>query len=307
MKEAGKRKDQTGQYLGIDIGGSRVKWGLLDRTGAYEGVDSFETRVEDGREAFLDSLCSLINRNRQVAGVGLCCPGVVDSESGVVRKGVENIPFLQGFAIKPYLAEKTGQAIELINDVNAVALGEHWVGAGKGCHSLFCISIGTGVGGSLLIDGKLHTGHNLMAGEIGYMNYRNEGDYLEKTCSAKALIDLSSQAFGRELTPGQLFDYLAAQDPMALAVFEKWVDGLATVIANIALVVDPQLIILGGGITERGDDFLKPLTRSFRRKMPDRMAENYPLVLADCKNNAGIIGAVRHFLVRRQEADEEKG
>lgn len=83
MKEAEKKENQAEQYLGIDIGGSWVKWGLLDRTGAYDRVDSYETRVEDGREPFLGALCDLIKGNSQVAGVGICCPGVVDSEAAL--------------------------------------------------------------------------------------------------------------------------------------------------------------------------------------------------------------------------------
>ena len=159
------------RYLGIDIGGTRIKWGVIDAKGTIVRRGLADTCPEKGAEYFLRTLCALVENAGPIEGVGICTAGIVDSHAGTVLGGIENIPFLKGMPLQSLLEQAAGCRARLLNDVNAAALGEHWVGAGMGCRVLFCATIGTGIGGSLMIDGAIHNGAHFHAGEIGYMRY----------------------------------------------------------------------------------------------------------------------------------------
>lgn len=257
------------------------------------------TQAYKGLDCFIRTLTGLIQKTSDISGVGICTAGIVDSQKGKILGGIENIPYLKGVELRSILQDATGKQIEILNDVSAVALGENWVGAARGCPNFFCITIGTGIGGGLMLDGKLFEGSNFHAGEIGYMNYSTNGNCLETGCSAKALLGLASEVFGESpITPNLFFDRVASSEPKATVLYRQWIDGLAKALANALLIIDPEKLIVGGGITERGELLRKPLEEAIYKHLPEEMNGHWTIELAECGNNAGMLGAVRYFVTR---------
>ncbi len=284
-------------YLGIDIGGTYIKWGVIDAAGEILRMGVLETKVEEGVEYFLDHLYRLTQEHKDVLGVGICTAGIVDSRCGVVVGGIENIPYLKGLELRALLEKHTGKPVRVLNDVRAAALGENWMGAGKGCENLFCITIGTGLGGALMQKGQLYEGAHFHAGEIGYMRYRPDGSCLEQGYSARALMQKASETLGQAaLTPNAFFDLVVEKDPDAVRIYHEWIDGLAQSLADILLITDPEKLVIGGGITERGPLLLKPLKRAIQARLPQEMAEHFSVELAQCGNSAGMLGAVNYLM-----------
>lgn len=284
-------------FLGIDIGGTCIKWGVVDGGGSLLDTGSLETQVSEGVEPFLLSLCALIGNTRGISGVGVCTAGIVDSGRGKVLGGIENIPFLKGLELRDILQKAAHKRVEVLNDVSAAALGESWVGAGRGCANLFCVTVGTGIGGSLMLDGRLFEGAHFHAGEIGYLHYAPDGSCLESGHSARALMKRAAEAFGQAaVTPDELFDRVAAGEPKALAVYREWLSGLGAALADVLLILDPEKLIIGGGVTERGELLRAPLAREIQKRLPPEMGEHCSIELAQCGNHAGILGAVRYYM-----------
>lgn len=299
----GELKDQRQResFLGLDVGGTCIKWGIIDNMGTILRTGLVDTRVDLGRERFLDTLSGLIRNAGSVRGVGICTAGIVDAERGAILGGIENIPFLKDLELRALLEKETGRPVQVINDVNAAVLGEHWAGAGRECGTLLCVTIGTGIGSSLMIDGKVHNGVHFHAGEIGYMRYGPETGCLENRFSARALLDTARQALGNAcLTPDELFDRISGKEPAALGVYRAWIWGLGSALADVLLMLDPEKLIIGGGITERGNLLLEPLTEAIQGCLPQEMKGHYVIELAQCGNHAGILGAVRSFMLTRQ-------
>lgn len=284
-------------YLGIDIGGTYIKWGVIDADGEILRMGLLETKVEEGVEYFLDQLYRLTQEHQEVLGVGICTAGIVDSRCGMVVGGIENIPYLKGLELRALLEKHTGKPVRVLNDVRAAALGENWMGAGKGCDNLFCITIGTGLGGALMEKGRLYEGAHFHAGEIGYMRYGPDGSCLEQGHSARALMQKAAVTLGEAaLTPNAFFDLVAGEDPDAVRIYGEWIDGLAQSLADILLITDPEKLIIGGGITERGPLLLKPLEQAIQARLPQEMAGHFTVELAQCGNSAGMLGAVNDLM-----------
>lgn len=303
MQREKQKKRET--FLGIDIGGTCIKWGVVDDEGNILNTGIVETRVAEGVEYFLTNLCALIRGADKISGVGISTAGIVDSGRGKVLGGIENIPYLKGLELRDILQKTTGKRVEVLNDVSAVALGESWVGAGKGCKNLFCVTVGTGIGGSLMLDGKLFEGAHFHAGEIGYMHYEPGGASLESRHSARALMVEAATVFEcASVAPDELFGAVAGGEPKAIEIYRRWVAGLGAALADILLILDPEKLIIGGGVTERGELLRLPLEQAVQEHLPPEMRGHCAIELAKCGNSAGMLGAVKYFITRTSADDE---
>jgi glucokinase len=195
------------------------------------------------------------------------------------------------------------------------ALGEAWVGAGRGHRHLFMATIGTGIGGGIIIDGKIYRGANGMAGEVGHMVIDPEGEpcncgnrgCLETITSATAVLreakrrlqagEASSLRQVSDLTTRDVFDHARAGDALALAVVRKMTDTLGYALAQIANILNPEIIVIGGGVSRAGDVLFKPLFTSFSRFALPRVIEAAELRPAELGNDAGVLGAARLSLL----------
>lgn len=303
--------------IGIDVGGTFIK-GLVLKDG--ESVCECQTPTEIG-EKLADCIHALVNQLisasgadvSQIAGVGVCCPGVIDESGAVVRADNLN---LMNYPLKTLLKEKLSLPVKVCNDANAAALGEAVFGAGKGYSDSVLITLGTGVGGGIVIGGKLFEGNKKAGAEIGHMVIAHGGKRcscgrlgcFEAYCSARALTEMTKEAMKAnpsskmwqnctlQTADGRTaFEYMDA-DHSAKEVVNSYLDYLACGVANIANVFRPQAILIGGGVVAQGTRLTEPLQKLVDGEI---FAADYAPVEIKCAslgNRAGSFGAAALFL-----------
>lgn len=298
-------------YICLDIGGTAVKYGITTEKGRFIFKNWEPNQAAgQGRDAFLAKLARLIEaaKNRyDVQGVAVATAGVVNPETGIILFASDNIPGYSGTRLKEYLTGESNLPVEIENDVNAVALGEYWQGAGRGARSLFCLAVGTGIGGGLILDGQLVHGASFSAGEAGYMKIAGERSW-EEVASTKALVQEVARAKGLTWAPEgrHVFQWARDGDREAREAIERLVANLSRGIAAICYVVNPEVVILGGGIMEQVD-YLRPLfARALSRELLPAVYEKTRLDFARLGNDAGMTGAL-YNLLRRQSGRPAKG
>lgn len=305
--------------FGVDIGGTTVKLGLFTTEG--EIVDKWEikTRTENQGEAVLPDIAAALNEKLEekqipkdeVEGIGVGVPAPVDSE------GVVQITANLGWGykeVKREMEELSGMKAEIGNDANVAALGEMWLGAGKGRKNIIMVTLGTGVGGGIIIDGKPLVGAHGAGGEIGHLcvNYE-ETDHcgcgntgcLEQYASATGITrlanirlakdDKASVLRGQEVSAKTVFDAVKADDEVAKEIAEEFGKYLGHAMANLAAVADPSAIVIGGGVSKAGEVLLQYVEKNFKEKafFANKDTE---FVLATLGNDAGICGAAKLIL-----------
>lgn len=302
-------------FLGIDIGGTGVKAAIVDQAGNILHHSETPTRASEGATAVLDRVeqlaRSLIRRaNAPVVGCGVGSAGRIDQRRGTVVFASANLPGWTGLPLGPELSERLALPVVVDNDVNAAALAEGWVGSARGTADYLMMTIGTGVGGAMVIGGKLWRGARSGAGEVGHMALYPNGlpcpcggtGCAEQYVSAKALTRQANEAAKREQERLQPFrgirDVLAAAErgpgarkEAARQGVERFATDLALLLANLQNAYDPQVIVIGGGIVRLGywwDRLQEAVQRQSRsRSLTVRLKR------AHCGPQAGVVGAAR--------------
>lgn len=305
--------------FGVDIGGTTVKMGLFQEDGKLIEKWSIKTRTEcEGEQILPDVAASIQQKMKEhgllpndVQGVGLGIPAPV-KEDGIVR-GTANLGWKYK-EVKNELESLTGLTVKTGNDANMAALGEMWLGAGKGHENLVMVTLGTGVGGAIIFDGKCVSGGHGAAGEIGHVCVNEKETQvcgcgrkgcLEQYASATGIARMARQKISREKTNSilkendvnakKVFDAVKAGDKMAKAVAEEFGKYLGYALANIVVVCDPTIIIIGGGVSKAGEILLPYIEKPFREKV-FFANEKTEFALAKLGNDAGICGAARLVL-----------
>lgn len=303
--------------IGIDVGGTFIKGMVLkDKESVYE----WQTPTEIG-EKLADCMQTLVNdlisgsgaKKSQVAGVGVCCPGVIDEDGAVVR--ADNLQ-LKNYPLKTLLEEKLLLPVKVCNDANAAALGEAVFGAGKGYSDSVLITLGTGVGGGIVIGGKLFEGNKKAGAEIGHMVIEYGGKRcscgrsgcFEAYCSARALTEMTKEAMKADPSSKMWKNYTCDTadgrtafewqdcDASAQKVVDIYLNYLACGIANMANIFRPQAILIGGGVAAQGTRLTEPLQTLVDSQI---FAADYAPVEIKCAslgNRAGSFGAAALFL-----------
>lgn len=302
--------------FGIDLGGTAVKLAYFNDQGDLLHKWEIPTRSENGGQLILPDIAQAVlgylERNsiprENIIGLGIGVPGPV-SRDGVVNKCVN-----LGWGVLPIqqeLSELTGFPVKAGNDANVAALGECWMGGGKGYSSLVMATLGTGVGGGIILDGKILYGARGAAGEIGHMVLNREETErcgcgkkgcAEQYCSATGIVRTAKQVLAADSRPSSLraiegltckdiFD-AAASDPVAADILETVYARLAEFCANLANCFDPEVIVLGGGVSKAGGVLLDGISRHFGKYVFHAMA-HMPFVLATLGNDAGTYGAFK--------------
>ncbi|MDE6867846.1 MAG: ROK family protein [Clostridia bacterium] len=304
-------------YIGIDVGGTTVKGAVIDSNGALLAEGSVPTVLGDVAQN-VDSLVSMLTEKAggvTVDGIGIGCAGMIDSEAGTVV-------FAGNLDLKDYpLAERvlreTGLPVKITNDANAAALGEAKFGAGKHYKDSILVTLGTGVGGGIVIGGKLYEGYKSAGAEIGHMVIERGGDLctcgrrgcFEAYSSAAALIRRTKWAMEEDagskmwtvctsdtVTGKTAFDF-ADSDYSAKQVVDWYIDRLACGLVNLANIFRPQVIMLGGGVSNEGERLLTPLKQKFEKHLFGGTAHApVALKIASLGNRAGVYGAAALFI-----------
>jgi glucokinase len=246
-----------------------------------------------------------------VLAVSVVVPGSVQVETGVVFNA-PNIPSLQGYQLAPALETALGRPVMLENDANAAAVGEMWRGAARGYQTILCLTLGTGVGGGIILDGKLWRGADGIAGEIGHTTVEpfagvkckcgNTG-CLEVYASATAIVRMTREALGRypssllhsngtdDLTSEKVFSAASADDELALQVFQRMGVYLGIAMANLVNIFNPEMIVIGGGVSAAWEMFAQPAREEVMKRAFPVPAQRCQIVRAECGDDAGLIGA----------------
>ncbi len=305
-------------YIGIDLGGTFIKGGIVDDQGNILYSDKTPTESDKGGDKVAANIAALVDTllekagltKQDVQGIGMGSPGMIDSKAGsVIFSG--NLHW-KDFAVAEKLGQLTGLKVKIANDANVAALGEAKFGAAKGCENMVMFTLGTGVGGGIVSEGKLLEGNKSAGAEIGHMVIVFNGEQctcgrkgcLETYASATALIRDTKRAMEAhkdskmweigsldKVTGKTAFDYKDS-DPYAKAVVDSYIEHLACGITNAANVFRPETVLLGGGVCGEGDRLIKPLQKLLDKEIfAGELGPQVSIKIAELGNSAGLLGA----------------
>ena len=282
----------------FDIGGTFIKYGVSTIEGKLLEHGKFATPKENCKINIPTKLSEYVNKAKlkyEIEVVGISTVGQVDALNGVITFANPNIVGYTGCEIVHLIESATGIKTYVENDANCAALGEMWVGAGKMFNNIVCFTLGTGVGGAVIINRKLHTGSHGCAGEMGNIRVAPPrgtplGGSLDNCASTRALIESYEKWTGEEITGEKLLALVKKGDNNAVKMYDKFLKYLVTGIINAVDVIDPDVVIVGGGISAQGDFLFNPVNQMFK----ERTLASYrtiDIVKAELENDAGLLGA----------------
>ena len=277
--------------LAIDIGGTMIKYGLVSSDGEILSTDKIETEAEKGLENILNKIDNIFKRYKENNPVGIAVSGTgqINGMIGKVIGGNPIIPNWIGTNLVKILEKKYNLPIVLENDVNCVALGEKWIGAGKNLKNFICLTIGTGIGGGIILNNQLFRGENFVAGEFGHILIK-KGEF-EQFASTTALIRLVKERTEKTLNGKEIFDLEKKEIVEYQEVISEWIENLTDGLSSIVYCFNPANIILGGGVIEQGEPLINRIKDSLFKKIGPQFKEKLNIIQAKLGNNAGMIGA----------------
>ncbi len=318
--------------VGVDLGGTNIVVCAMSADGsAQHGLHSEPTRADEGTDAVIGRMARMVNETVAVTmretgvsreafrGVGVGAPGPLDREAGIVlvapNLGWHMVP------LRDRMTELTGLPAALDNDANCATYGEWWIGAAKGGRNVIGITIGTGIGGGLILDGKLYHGSSDMAGEIGHTTIDQTGrrcgcgNYgcLEAYASGNAIAERAREALSFEpesilpgmvggdvsrITAATVFAAANQGDAVATEVVRDTARFLGTGLANLLNIFNPDVVVIAGGVTQAGEALFGPLRAEVRRRAFKPAVEACSIVPGTLPGTAGVVGAVAAFIAQ---------
>jgi glucokinase len=301
--------------IGVDLGGTNTRTALVNREGTVLDKQKETTNAAGGHERVIAKLIGNINRQRENAGrlgrtviaVGVGAPGVIHEQSGVVVKS-PNFPDWNNLPLRKTLELELGIPVFIENDANAAALGEQWRGAGSGIQSMIFLTLGTGVGGGIILGGKIWHGADGMAGEVGHMTISPDGrrcgcgntGCLEMYASSRGIVmtfgEIGSQQdaavpLRTGITSEQVYQSARSGDPIAVRVMRDMGRSLGIGIANLINIFNPEMVVIGGGVRDAWDLFIDATRDEIRKRAFEYPAERTKIVPSVLGDDAGMVGA----------------
>ena len=307
--------------IGIDVGGTNVKIALVDE-GKIIYSNSVPTYAKMGYEytvnSMKDAIRDLLKETKlqptDIEGIGFGFPGQIDCQKGIVRLA-PNIPGWVNVPIAQMIEEEFNIPTRIDNDVRCAALGELKFGAGRGCENFICITVGTGIGSGIVINGKVVRGASNAAGELGHIKLQMQGGpicgcgdtgCLEAFASGPSIVAMAQDyirggkstkfremaaAEGGEITPYMVAKAAEAGDPVAKRIFEIVGEYIGIGLTSVINLLNPEKVIIGGGVAEAGDLLFDPIRRTIKERAMVVAGEAVEIVPAELGNSAGVIGA----------------
>ncbi len=306
--------------IGIDVGGTNVKIALVDGNGKIIYSNSvptyakmgYEYTVNNIKQAIRDLMKETNTDSKSIDAIGFDFPGQVDYKTGVVKLA-PNIPGWVNVPIAQMIEEEFHIPTRIDNDVRCAALGELKFGAGRGCKNFICMTVGTGIGSGLVIDGKIVRGAANAAGELGHIKLQMQGGplcgcgdtgCLEAFASGPAIVAMaydyikggkaakfSEMAGDSEITPYIVAKAAEEGDPVAKRIFEIIGEYIGIGLSSVINLLNPEKVIIGGGVAESGDLLLDPIRRTVKERAMSVAGSSVEIVKAELGNSAGVIGA----------------
>ncbi|WP_454191310.1 ROK family protein [Paenibacillus sp. Marseille-Q7038] len=292
-------------YIAIDIGGTGIKYAVITRglKMVHEGqlptaTTSLMTKIPEQVFSIIEVCLSL---DIEIKGVGISTAGVVDLDTGEIRFAGLTMPGYAGTKLKQWIEERYSLPVNVLNDVNAAAAGEQCLGAGKGFSHFFCMTLGTGIGGALVLDHKIVYGAHGRSGEIGHTLYEPASNTTyEQRASMRALMERAKEQLSFQGDGSELFQLAKDGHSQAMQLIDDWCKEIAAGIVNIIYVFDPQAVIIGGAVSKQGDFLLKKLEKELTNALPVSFVLPV-LSMAALGNQAALYGAIHYFLIMNQE------
>ncbi len=309
-----KNPSSESLVFAVDLGGTHLRAALVDDAGRILNQLKQETPKGDSALCIVNALVKAAQQwesdKLPVVAASIMVPGAVDCKKAVVLQA-PNLPSLVNFELKAELERRLGWPVFLENDANAAAVGEMWMGAARGCCDVISVTLGTGVGGGVILDGKLWRGSHGSAGEIGHTTVDpfsglkckcgNTG-CLELFASATAIVRMTRENLSlvpestlksEELTAAKVYEAGRNGDELALAVFRRFGLYLGIGLANLINLIDPQIIVISGGAVNGWDLFAPEMYRQVEERAFRTTAQQVKIARAECGDNAGLLGAAR--------------
>lgn len=306
--------------FGIDVGGTTVKCGLFKTDGTLVEKWEIPTRTENNGSEIVPDVAKTIEEKlaekniskEEVDGIGIGVPGPVNAEGDVIAA----VNLFWGYKkLSKELNELTGLTVKVGNDANVAALGEAWKGAAAGAKNVILVTLGTGVGGGIIVDGKIVAGHHGAGGEIGHANVMHDETEtcncgnkgcLEQYTSATGIVRLAKQELAsseapsvlreeKELSAKAVLDGYKSGDALSVRVMDKVGEILGGALAMFTAVVDPETIVIGGGVSKAGQPLVDCIASHYKKYAFSACRET-PIVIANLGNDAGIYGAAKMVL-----------
>ncbi len=300
--------------IGIDVGGTNIKLGVVNDKGKIISRSALETGNYEGKRrklisAIVDTIIRLIDGNglynKDILGIGIGLPGLVDPDRGVV-KFLPNVPGWKDVFLKRIMEKKLSLPVFLDNDVNLVTLGEWRFGAGKGYNNLVCITLGTGIGGGLILNGQLYRGEGYVAGEVGHMPLNEKGPVcncggyacFERYVGNRILQEKAAKIFkNKKIRLEDVFELTKAGNMRAVKFWEEVAIHIGNGLVSIVNLLNPRLIIIGGGVSNSYQFMIATINRIVKERSMSVQAKMVKITKARLGSDAGIIGA--YVLVKK--------
>ncbi|MGN1400721.1 MAG: ROK family glucokinase [Bacillus sp. (in: firmicutes)] len=307
--------------VGIDLGGTTTKIAFITQTGEFVHKWEIKTDTSENGQHIVDSIAKAIDAKLlelnetadRLEAIGMGAPGPVDAKTGTVYEAV-NLGWTN-YPLQAALNEATGLPVAVDNDANIAALGEMWKGAGVGARNLVCVTLGTGVGGGIITNGQLVQGASGAAGEIGHITVIpfegspcncGKSGCLETVASATGIVKVAMERLNESpselknildkngfITSKDVMDCAVQGDDYALSVIDRVSYYLGLSLANMANVLNPEIIVIGGGVSRAGDILLNTVREYFERFAFVRVRKSTTLKIATLGNDAGVIGGAK--------------
>ena len=306
--------------IGVDLGGTNVKIAMVDTEGHIIYSNSVPTGAEMGYQYTISNMKQVIYasfketkvKKEQVAGIGIGCPGQIDSENGLVRL-LPNIPGWVNIPLAQIMLDEFGLPTKLDNDVRCATLGEYNFGAGKGCKNIVCITVGTGIGSGIVVNGQLVRGATMSAGEIGHMTLiDHNGEIcgcgntgcLEALASGPSIVKMAkeyliggkSSKFNELASNSVLSSQVVAEaaklgDEVAKTIYRRTGYWIGIALSSVVNLLNPEIIIIGGGVAQAGDLLFDPIRETINKRSLKLAADAVRIVPAELGESAGVVGA----------------
>ncbi|MGC9527576.1 MAG: ROK family protein [Limnospira sp.] len=286
------------QVIGIDLGGTAIKLGRFEADGCCCGSLQVPTPRPATPEVVLAAMADAITQIapdvKSLGAIGVGLPGPVDAAGRISRVAI-NLENWRDVPLADRLEEKIGKPVVMANDANCAGLGEAWLGAGRRFKHLILLTLGTGVGGAIILDGELFAGHRGAAGELGLITLNPDGPPCNSGNRGSLEQYASVQAIRREtgMEPAVVAKKAIAGDTEALAYWEQYGRRLGAGLASLIYVLTPEAVVLGGGISAGADLFLPSVWAEIERRVLPSSREGLQILTAELGNRAGTIGAAR--------------
>lgn len=284
-------------YLSFDIGGTDIKYGILNKSGDITYNNSIPTKANEGGIAIVEQLSKIYSELKiiyEINGIAISAAGVIDPDSTIVLDATDSIKNYIGLNFRKELQERIGKInISIENDVNCTALCEVNRGNAKNYNTVVAMTIGTGIGGAIVYNGNLLHGSSYSAGEWGKMIIKDTK--YESLAATSVLVKNAKQIYPNIKNGVDVFNLYDNADEGITQFVYDFFENLSIGIANIMFTINPDVVIIGGGITARGDKFLDELLVHLKPKVSEFLLKNTKIKLAYFKNNAGMLGAFENY------------